>query len=339
MKSGCSRDNTCADVKEDIMNVAAVVVTYNRKELLRECLDSIIQQSCPVKKIILIDNASADGTYSMLAENHYLDKDLLIYRRMQHNLGGAGGFYEGIKIARDLDCDWIWVMDDDTIPSKDCLLELLNAEKTLVEKNGMRGKDCIRKVAYLASAIYGPDGEYMNIPEVSLRPSPNGYAYWYAFLEDGLIAIKRATFVSLLINRDAVIRCGLPCKDYFIWGDDTEYTMRLFEHYGEGFFVGKSIAIHKRANAGRLYIDTENNIDRIRMYRYYYRNELINARYYYGRKQPIKDILRAMVRGITLLPKEHGIEKARAVVKGRIEAAIQYKKFESYINDQINGGR
>lgn len=319
------------------MNVVAVVVTYNRKDLLLECLNSIMQQSYPVKNIIVIDNASTDGTDQMLDANHFIDNDSIIYKKMDKNLGGAGGFYEGIKIARDLECDWIWIMDDDTIPSKDCLLELHNAQKKIAKKESLFGNDCIRKTAFLASAVYGPEGEYMNIPDISNKPSPNGYPYWYAFLTEGIVAINCATFVSILLRKEAVIKCGLPCKDYFIWGDDSEYTMRLFKYYGEGFFVGKSVAIHKRKGAHALSIEAEDNVDRIKMFHYLYRNSAINERYYNNRKHPFLEILRGIWHGMKLIVKDHGFEKARAVVKGKVEAATEYKKFKKYIDNQING--
>ena len=156
------------------------------------------------------------------------DKDVIDYRRMETNLGGAGGFYEGIKICRDMECDYVWIMDDDTIPYTDCLEKLMSARSKIEGKIG-----------YLASSIIGPDGEPMNVPAIDMRPAKNGYPHWYKYLSDGIVQISRATFVSILVPYDAIKKCGLPCKDYFIWGDDSEYTMRISKYYAPAYFVDR----------------------------------------------------------------------------------------------------
>lgn len=81
--------------------VIAVIVTYNRIKLLKECLNAVLSQTYKVHKIVLIDNASTDGTADLFIKGGEYDKDVIDYRRMETNLGGAGGFYEGIKICRD----------------------------------------------------------------------------------------------------------------------------------------------------------------------------------------------------------------------------------------------
>src|SRR4028119_143552 len=95
--------------------VAAVVVTYNRKQLLLECIDALLSQTRSLDKIILIDNACTDGTPEILREKGYLDNAYIDYMRLPENIGGAGGFHEGIKRGYEVGYDWLWLMDDDTI--------------------------------------------------------------------------------------------------------------------------------------------------------------------------------------------------------------------------------
>lgn len=140
--------------------VIAVIVTYNRIKLLKECLNAVLSQTYKVHKIVLIDNASTDGTVDLFIKGGEYDKDVIDYRKMETNLGGAGGFYEGIKICRDMECDYVWIMDDDTIPYTDCLEELMSARSKIEGKIG-----------YLASSIIGPDGEPMNVPAIDMRPA------------------------------------------------------------------------------------------------------------------------------------------------------------------------
>lgn len=243
--------------------VHAVVVTYNRKELLQECIDAILRQTTPVEKLILIDNNSTDGTEAFLREQKYLENVAIEYIKLPENIGGAGGFYEGMKVARGYNPDWIWIMDDDTIPTETCLEELLNA-----------GTKIKGKVSFLASSVRGIHDEAMNVPKIA-REQFNSYYDWYQYLDEGIVKIAKATFVSLLINIDAVKKCGLPWKEFFIWGDDSEYTQRVIRDYGNAYMVGKSLTIHKRFSAEALSIVKEENKNRIPMYFYYYRNNLI----------------------------------------------------------------
>ena len=300
-------------------------MTYNRKDLLAECLSAILRQSFHVEKTIIIDNASSDGTGEHLKENGYLDDGSVIYRRMDRNTGGSGGFYEGLKAARDLECDWIWLMDDDTVPSDDALEELLR-------KNDSIGEN----VSFLASSAYGPNGEFMNVPSISDTKAANGYRDWYCHLADSAVKLKDATFVSVLIKKDAAVRCGLPCRDYFIWGDDSEYTMRLIRHYGPAYIIGTSVVCHKRYNASALSLLKESDPERIRLYRHFYRNILINKKLYCSRGEFISFFLGAFRTAFRSLFSAHGISKFISVHKGVFGFLTRYGYFRDYISGQIS---
>ena len=243
--------------------VEAVVVTYNRKEMLLECLDAILKQSVSVDKIIVIDNCSTDNTPELLEEKGYLQNIKIFFSRLDSNTGGAGGFYEGMKIARSMNPDWVWIMDDDVIPDMKCLEELLKADEITSEE-----------VSFYASAIRNMEGTAMNVPKLD-RKQFTRYTDWYKYLDYGMVQIVKATFVSLLINGKAVEKCGLPWAPFFIWGDDSEYTQRIIRDYGPAYMVGTSKAVHLRGSAEELSIVRETNENRIPMYFYLYRNNLI----------------------------------------------------------------
>lgn len=243
--------------------VHAVVVTYNRKVLLQECIEAILKQSVSVEKLILIDNNSTDGTPEFLRENGYMSNPVIEYIKLDKNIGGAGGFHEGMKKAREYQPDWVWIMDDDTVPTETCLEELLNASEQI------KGK-----VSFLASAVRGMNNEAMNVPKIA-RNQFSKYTDWYEYLDKSMAKIVKATFVSLLINIEAINQCGLPWKEFFLWGDDSEYTQRIIRDYGSAYMVGKSLAIHKRVGSDELSLVKETNEKRIPLYFYYYRNNLI----------------------------------------------------------------
>ena len=340
------------------ISVAAVVVTYNRKALLQECLEAILRQTAPVEKIFLIDNASTDGTPEMLRESGLMDRPQMQYVRMDENTGGAGGFYEGLRIGRECGCKALWLMDDDTIPQEDALEKLLRAA-ALLEPAGERtapsgtpdvpvnrshgggaeddpsGKS---PVSFLASCVYGPGGECMNAAKLDRTPEANGSEGWYRYLGHGLLQIESATFVSVLIRTEAVRRCGLPCRDYFIWGDDVEYTNRLTHYYGKAYLVGESRVIHKRAGTAALNIAYETDPARIRMFHYDYRNQAINNRFYKKGMGTAANVIRNVLTAFRMLREEKGFLKARTILKGTMEALISYPRFREYIEAQLRTG-
>ena len=257
-------------MSEKKLKICAVIVTYNRKEILAQCLQGLFTQDYTDFVILIVDNASTDGTQEFIAS---LNAENLIYLNPGANTGGAGGFYIGMRYAYEHGYDWIWVMDDDTVPMPSALREL--AEHVRFDGN----------TSYLASAVYSASGDTaMNTPEIS-RYATNGYLFWYEQLEHGMVRLEQATFVSLLINGKAVEKCGLPCRDYFIWGDDIEYTLRIGRNFGPGYLVGSSKVRHLRASSARPDIKKETDPARIRLHYYYIRNLLINTKEYFGKKE------------------------------------------------------
>lgn len=297
------------------MKIVALVVTYNRKTLLCECIDAILNQTRKPDKIVVIDNASTDGTEKLFIQGGIFSNLNIEYRRMDSNTGGAGGFYEGIKYCSKLG-DWIWLMDDDTIPDNKALEGLMESLTKLSKE----------RISFLASTVVGPNGEPMNLPKVDMRPNESGYAGWYFHLNEKLVKIESATFVSLLLNTDAVNEIGLPIPWYFIWGDDTEYTMRLTKYYGNAYFCGNSNVLHKRENAKILSVWEEENFNRLDMYFYFVRNLLINISKYGLKKDILIQITKWNIQCL-MLPFKRNIKykfkKALIVQKGILAYLIK----------------
>jgi GT2 family glycosyltransferase len=214
--------------------VVAVVVTYNRRELLRECLESVLGQSRAPDHVLVVDNASDDGTAELLAGHG----DRIEVLRMPRNEGSSGGFHAGIARAAARGDDWLWVMDDDTIPAPDALEKLLDSRKRL---NGLP------QPSILASKVVWTDGTIhpMNPP----APHPlAGMDLYVDALQLGLMPIRSTTFPSALVKREAVERHGPPRKGFWIWSDDIDFTGRILRHE-PGYLVPSSVALHKTKTA------------------------------------------------------------------------------------------
>jgi GT2 family glycosyltransferase len=229
--------------------VCAVVVTHNRVELLRRCLDHLERQTRPPDAILVVDNASTDGTGDMLREQARAD-----VLRLEENAGGAGGFSRGLSEAHARGYDWCWLMDDDTFAGERCLEALLDGARLAPSPPSI-----------MSSVVRWKDGRLhpMNRP----WPRTNARADFVRAAAAGLVPIRSASFVSTMVHRDAVDRHGLPHAHYFIWHDDTEYTRRVLarEH---GYIVPDSVATHWTARAadvvgderGRFYYKVRNHI-------------------------------------------------------------------------------
>lgn len=283
--------------KNKVMKIATIVVTYNRKQLLQECLQAIMNQTVLPDKIFVINNASTDGTEKLFDKNARFFSERIQLLNMEENLGGAGGFYEGIKyVSQGIKekYDWIWIMDDDTIPNSEALEEMVKSISEFQRLN-------VGKISYLASSVYGPKNEPMNVPGLYTKPTSNGYSDWYMTLEQSLIRISTATFVSILINIKAIDKVGYPLKEYFLWGDDMEYTNRLTSYYGNAYLCGKSKVLHKRNNAKAISIEHEDNKNRIDLFGFYYRNILTNYKMYYGKNKALKVLISFEIKSIKML--------------------------------------
>lgn len=256
------------------MKVTAIVVTYNRLNLLKECVKALLGQDYENMDILLVDNCSKDGTVEYiksLLQGEYAGRISAIF--LNKNVGGAGGFCEGMRHALQTDAEWLWLMDDDTMPERNACTELCRAVEVIDDKIG-----------FLSSNVYGMANECMNTPRMRFsQKGGNGYADWNIHLSEGLVKVNSATFCSCFVSVKAVHKVGFPVKEYFLWGDDTEYTLRLSRYYGQGWLVGKSRVLHKRRNGQALSIIEEDDPGRISVYYYYVRNYLINVKlYYYG---------------------------------------------------------
>ena len=210
--------------------VVAVVVTWNRCELLRESLTAVEKQTHQPAEVVVVDNASTDGTDDMLRE----DYSHLTRLHLDKNTGGAGGFAAGIARALTLDPDLIWLLDDDTVP------EPTSAERLVEAWVDFPGDE---RPAVLASKVVWTDrrDHPMNTPRTKLGVFG---AELDAAATIGCTPIRSASFVSIMCDAGVVRERGLPIADYFLWNDDFEYSTRLIRGR-VGLYCPGSVVVHK----------------------------------------------------------------------------------------------
>ena len=226
--------------------VVAVVVAFDRRDLLAQALTAVLGQTRAPDEVVVLDNASSDGSAAMVAERFGPAVDLVVLER---NTGGAGGFALGMARALEVhDADAVWVLDDDTVPEPGALAALVRAWQG--------------GAALAASRVRWTDGRDhpMNTP----RPRPGVRD---AVRPDGTVEIRSASFVSCLLDGGALRAAGMPVADYFLWNDDFELTARVLRRR-TGVWVPASVVEHSTRTFGdsaadpgeRFYLEVRNKV-------------------------------------------------------------------------------
>lgn len=224
------------------MRICACVVTYNRLEKLKNCLAALGAQTVSLASVIVVDNASTDGTAAFFAANP-LYPFALSHERLPRNSGGAGGFAHALRCFLSTDADAAWLMDDDCLPQASALAELLDARARALAVGVTPD--------ITASRVIRHDGtpHPWNIPQ-SRRAGTRQY---FDLVGAGLLPIRSASFASILIRRAAVAGTEPPCASYFIYNDDIEYTGRILRE-GQGVLAPRSICLHDTAEDAARFV-------------------------------------------------------------------------------------
>lgn len=269
--------------------IVALVVTYNRKALLEVCLSAIANQTKRADLVLIVDNASTDGTEDWLEkwlpENLPQSKVVLLDR----NTGGAGGFSEGVRAAISEGANWVWMMDDDAEPHPDALAELmLIAEDT----QNVYGSIAVNgdETAWLTTLLQEEPRQAEKVADIPSKAE-----------------VSMLPFLGLLIHKDLVARIGLPDAGFFIAADDVEYCVRARRAGARIFVAGKSRIEHPRSRPYQVKMPgyTLTSLELPPWKRYYdTRNRLLVARKHYGLKLFTHTIPGSFVRMIATLVRE-----------------------------------
>ncbi|MBI5664288.1 MAG: glycosyltransferase family 2 protein [Nitrospirae bacterium] len=250
--------------------IAANVVTYNRKQLLGECIDALLNQTYPLDAIYIIDNASTDGTPEFLKEKGLIDDPLfpdkepveavkiissplhsekiveIHYVRIPENTGSSGGQHEGVRRGYDAGFDWLWLMDDDAEP-KDNALELL-VTSPYFSKDETGALLCsIRNKSNKCEA----EQTYTEISTESVVRCERvfrGKTITISDFDQPFLKVSTYPLLGIFVRREAITKVGNVNKEFFIFSDDLDFTLRISDSY-EMWIVRNSIIKHKAAAA------------------------------------------------------------------------------------------
>lgn len=195
-----------------------IIVTYNRLHLLRECIAQIENQTIKAQSVIIVDNASTDGTAQYLKEllqsrSHY--KVISCFQ----NIGGAGGFEKGFEAAVREPVDCVLVLDDDAMIEASYMQKIITARLQHNDYQAFAGavETDGRVDTFHRRNIVRPGLLLKNCP-VKLYTDKN---------TDGYFTCDIASFCGMVLDKELIQKIGMPCREYFIWFDDTEYSLRI----------------------------------------------------------------------------------------------------------------
>lgn len=192
-----------------VYSYSIVLVTYNRLSFLKLSLEHALNQTMPAEHVIVVDNASTDGSWEYLKEKASVEPRIRLLREKQ-NVGGAGGFHDGIQEAlKYTRSGWILVIDDDAVLDESCCEKL----------NPLRAQH--KAAAYACTVRHG-----QQIDTDHRRDKRNKNIPVKRYQEKEFLC-SYVSFCGALFSRKLIQEVGYPLKEYFIWFDDTEYSMRV----------------------------------------------------------------------------------------------------------------
>lgn len=190
--------------------VLAVVVTFNRLDELKVCVAALKSQSYGSLNILVVNNGSTDGTKEWLTQQ----SDVIVIN--QENLGGAGGFYTGMKYMYDNGYEWLVMMDDDGIPDKNEIKNLIQSYDKVVSAVG-------KEVILNALVADKDDKDYTAFlwARGSRRTTKITELQKEQFFND------IHPFNGTLVKRSVIEKIGMIKKEMFIWGDEKNIWLAL----------------------------------------------------------------------------------------------------------------
>lgn len=279
--------------------VAAVITTYNRLDLLKENINALLNQKYCGLDVLVIDNASTDGTKEYVSA---IPDDRVKYFNTGKNFGGAGGFAFGVKQALELGYRFLWIMDDDSIPERSALQHLMN-----------KVEDLNADFSFFASTVYWTDGSIfpMNLPELVNQTN----TYIDLIKNYNIIPIRTCSFVGCFVNAEVAKETALPIAEYFIYGDDVEYTARLAK-MKPAYWVYNSTIVHKAPS--KIGSDVVNApADRLDRFYKQTRNGIHICRNQGGLTKYLFTLFKRIIR-IIIGSKDHKVKRVLSVLCGAV---------------------
>lgn len=193
-------------------NVAVVIPNWNGADFLRDCLDSLMNQTHP-GHIIVVDNGSTDESLEIITE--FSGVELI---SLEENIGFAGGVNRGIERALDMGCEYIALFNNDAVAEQGWLKELLKAADAHEDAGIVTGKFMKLDKKHIDST-----GDFCRTDGM---PSPRGRGQTDTGQFDSPEYVFGATGGSSLYRAHALREIGIFDEDFFAYFEDVDISFR-----------------------------------------------------------------------------------------------------------------
>jgi GT2 family glycosyltransferase len=282
--------------------VCAVIVTFNRPELLCRCVERLLQQVYPLD-ILIYDNHSSQDTKSELEKRNLL-KNNVTYFYADENSGGSGGFHNGMKMAMEKNYDALWLMDDDGYA--------INSESLSAVMNAWSSLDY---VDCMLNSLVVCDEETLRL-SFSLDRTYDGNEIINR-AENNLIAEFVSPFNGTFVTAGIINKLGYPMKEFFVYGDETEYFLRIFTNKYPVYTVVNSLYYHPSVFLSeKKFLGFDISPKKVPLWKTYCsaRNTVYFSKKYFGVKGVIKTVVKFNIS--ILFAKENRILKFKTLRRG-----------------------
>lgn len=299
------------------MDIGVVIVTYNRLEKLQKSLAAYEAQTFHPSVILVFNNASTDGTTEYLNQwkNTFVSTIIKLVIHSPENLGGAGGFAEGIRHMLKMNTDWIWIADDDAYPDNNCLETINNYYESLSPNSQAQIEAISAKVVDLHHKLSAVHRRRLHLGAVQIKEVPLSALDYEKKVQE----INLFSFVGTVIRTSTIRKIGLPRSDYFIFFDDSEYSLRL-RTSGRILCLSEAIIVH----------DSPENLLAKESWKnfYMFRNKLYTYALYFPKKYVLVETCRMLYMIYShynsRLSWKQFYHALIAVIRGKMEVDVRY---------------
>jgi len=224
-------------LKNELTKVLCVIINYQNWELTCDCIQSLLNANVPGSNILVIDNASPNGSLLKI-QKMYPD---LIYLQNSNNIGFAAANNQGIKIALERQAHYSILLNNDTEVKPDSIINLIN------EMNKQPD------MALGTGRVFIPSKEVRIWYDGGKLISWRGMAKHFNYnVKVSAISLEtknsEVNFISgcfMCIRMNCIPRLGLLDERFFMYLEDIEYSARAVNKKKKLLYVPDSIIYHK----------------------------------------------------------------------------------------------
>jgi len=242
------------DIATKFNNIVVTVTYGNRWSLLKLVLKRLLKD-IKVSRIIVVDNGS---TYEINKNAQEFDDERLLIINLGRNTGSAYGYKVGIQAALEqINCEYIWLLDDDNLPAREALDELTRSYSQCLYQYShckfalvsiREDREILKKSAeeQSSTSVYPRKSSFwgfhiFDIPFKLVKLLDYKYETKKTRKNLEAVEVPYCPYGGLYFHKDLVKKIGYPDERFFVYADDTEFTSRISRSGGKLFLVPTSV--------------------------------------------------------------------------------------------------